>query len=46
MLASAGSSSPGRAVRALCGAYCVPSQDHDTLPPCPQCKERYDSLPS
>jgi Protein of unknown function (DUF3039) len=41
----AGSTIEGRAVRALCGAFFVPVQDHDKLPRCPQCRERHAELP-
>lgn len=41
----AGKTIEGKAVRALCGAYFVPTQDHDSLPCCPTCEERLDSLP-
>jgi hypothetical protein len=42
----AGNTIEGKAVRALCGAYFVPTQDHDSLPCCPTCRERLDDLPS
>jgi hypothetical protein len=41
----AGSTIEGRAVRALCGVFFVPTQDHAKLPPCPHCQERFDELP-
>lgn len=41
----AGRTIDGRAVRALCGAYFVPTQDHEALPPCPTCQERFGALP-
>lgn len=41
----AGSTIEGRAVRAICGAFFVPTQDHDKLPPCPQCQERFGEPP-
>lgn len=34
----------GHAVRALCGAFFVPIQDHDELPVCPACSRRIDEL--
>lgn len=36
----------GQAVRAICGAFFVPSQDHVTLPTCPTCDERIAELPA
>lgn len=36
----------GTAVRALCGAYFVPTQDHGTMPHCPTCTERWNQLPA
>jgi Protein of unknown function (DUF3039) len=41
----AGNTIEGKAFRALCGAFFVPTQDHEALPPCPICQERYDALP-
>ena len=35
----------GTAVRALCGAFFVPTQDHQSLPACPTCQERLAELP-
>lgn len=35
----------GEAVRALCGSFFVPTQDHDALPTCPTCTERMAELP-
>jgi hypothetical protein len=35
----------GRAVRALCGVYFVPTQDHEQLPQCATCSTRYSNLP-
>ena len=35
----------GRAVRALCGVYFVPTQDHEKLPQCDTCATRYSKLP-
>lgn len=42
----AGTTIDGHAVRALCGVYFVPTQDHSALPRCPSCQERFDELPS
>lgn len=42
----AGSTIEGTAVRALCGVYFVPTQDHESLPCCPTCQARLDDLPS
>lgn len=41
----AGSTITGKAVRSLCGAFFVPTQDHTKLPQCPECKESYTKLP-
>lgn len=41
----AGKTINGEAVRGLCGAYFVPTQDHDSLPLCPTCQERLGELP-
>lgn len=41
----AGSTIQGTAVRALCGPYFVPRQDHASLPPCADCQARLDQLP-
>ena len=41
----AGRTINGDAVRALCGAYFVPTQDHESLPECPPCAERLAELP-
>jgi hypothetical protein len=41
----AGSTINGKAVRALCGVYFVPTQDHATLAVCPSCEQRYAELP-
>lgn len=41
----AGSTIAGKAVRAICGVFFVPTQDHETLPICPNCQEQYDALP-
>jgi hypothetical protein len=42
----AGRTINGRAVRALCGVYFVPTQDHESLPQCPTCQERLAELPT
>lgn len=42
----AGRTIEGRAVRALCGAFFVPTQDHESLPCCPTCEKQFDELPS
>lgn len=42
----AGSTIEGRAVRALCGVFFVPIQDHKSRPCCPECQTRYAELPS
>lgn len=42
----AGRTIEGRAVRALCGAFFVPMQDHESLPRCPTCEKQFDELPS
>lgn len=36
----------GRAVRALCGAFFVPRQDHESLSECETCKRRLDEIES
>ena len=36
----------GKAVRALCGIFFVPLQDHEKLEECPQCTARYRDIPS
>jgi len=41
----AGKTIDGEAVRALCGVYFVPTQDHESLPRCPSCDERLAELP-
>jgi hypothetical protein len=41
----AGSTIEGHAVRALCGTYFVPTQDHQKLPVCTDCEQRYSALP-
>nr|WP_241728173.1 DUF3039 domain-containing protein [Dietzia maris] len=40
----AGKTINGEAVRALCGPFFVPRQDHHSLPLCPKCAERYAAL--
>lgn len=41
----AGSTIDGRGVRALCGVFFVPTQDHEELPVCPKCSSRFGELP-
>ncbi len=41
----AGRTIAGRGVRALCGCFFVPTQDHEKLPTCPACQERFAALP-
>jgi hypothetical protein len=41
----AGSTIEGRSVRTLCGVFLVPTQDHEKLPPCPDCELRRSKLP-
>ncbi|WP_372521189.1 DUF3039 domain-containing protein [Nocardioides sp.] len=41
----AGKTINGAAVRALCGSYFVPTQDHESMPACPTCAERLAELP-
>ncbi|MBK8733808.1 MAG: DUF3039 domain-containing protein [Actinomycetales bacterium] len=41
----AGHTINGDAVRALCGTFFVPRQDHRALPTCPTCQDRWDELP-
>ncbi|MDF9716624.1 DUF3039 domain-containing protein [Nocardioides sp. ChNu-153] len=41
----AGSTIEGTAVRALCGTFFVPTQDHKALPECPTCSQRFAELP-
>lgn len=36
----------GKAVRALCGTFFVPLQDHEKLEECPQCTARYQEIAS
>jgi hypothetical protein len=40
----AGSTVKGRAVRALCGVFFVPFQDHESMPICPECSEVRDMM--
>lgn len=35
----------GHAVRAMCGVYFVPFQDHEALPVCPECAEVRELMP-
>ena len=35
----------GNAVRALCGSFVVPTRDHEALPKCGVCEERFVALP-
>lgn len=42
----AGHSINGKALRSMCGVYFVPTQDHGSLPTCPQCHELYSALPA
>ena len=42
----AGKTIKGEAVRAICGVYFVPTQDHDALPTCTTCQERLEELPN
>ena len=42
----AGSTIDGTAVRALCGVFFVPVQDHGTLPECPACHQEISKYPS
>lgn len=41
----AGSTIEGHAVRALCGTYFVPTQDHQKFLVCPDCEQRFSALP-
>ncbi|MDR2566089.1 MAG: DUF3039 domain-containing protein [Bifidobacteriaceae bacterium] len=36
----AGATIEGRAVRGLCGVFFVPTQDHESMPVCPECDAR------
>lgn len=40
----AGTTINGEAVRALCGPFFVPRQDHESLPVCPTCAEKFAAL--
>jgi hypothetical protein len=42
----AGNTIEGKAVRAICGVFFVPTQDHEVLPVCPKCQEQYEALPT
>ena len=42
----AGSLIEGSSLRAMCGVFFVARQDHEKLPLCPDCQERYEKLPS
>ncbi len=35
----------GLALRAACGVFFVPTQDHESMPICPACSEHLDALP-
>ena len=35
----------GTAMRALCGAFFIPQTDPEDLPACPECSERWNTLP-
>ncbi|WP_051800130.1 DUF3039 domain-containing protein [Catenuloplanes japonicus] len=39
------SSVVGLSVRSMCGLFFVPYQNHETLPKCQACEERYETLP-
>jgi len=41
----AGNTIEGRAVRAMCGVYFVPMQDHESMPKCEKCSTRFSALP-
>jgi len=41
----AGSTIEGTAIRAICGVFFVPTQDHEALPVCSDCQKQYDALP-
>ncbi|WP_405064322.1 DUF3039 domain-containing protein [Kribbella sp. NBC_01505] len=41
----AGNTIEGRAVRAMCGIYFVPMQDHEAKPKCAECSTRFAALP-
>jgi Protein of unknown function (DUF3039) len=40
----AGSTIHGHPIRALCGVFLVPTQDHEKLPVCPACQEQFEKL--
>lgn len=42
----AGSLIEGSSLRAMCGVFFVARQNHENLPLCPECQERYDKLPA
>lgn len=35
----------GKGIRSLCGIFFVPTRDHEVLPKCAECDDRYSSLP-
>ncbi|MGY5766546.1 DUF3039 domain-containing protein [Brachybacterium sp. DNPG3] len=35
----------GTSVRAICGVYFVPRQDHHSMPVCPSCRSMHDDIP-
>ncbi|WP_419703364.1 DUF3039 domain-containing protein [Promicromonospora sp. NFX87] len=41
----AGQTVAGRAARALCGVFFVPTQDPEGLPVCSSCEQRYNEMP-
>ncbi|MGQ0843492.1 MAG: DUF3039 domain-containing protein [Sporichthyaceae bacterium] len=41
----AGSTIQGDGIRAICGVFFVPTRDHETLPRCPVCAQRFAELP-
>lgn len=41
----AGSTIHGTGIRALCGVFFVAHQDPETMPVCPECKDRWNRLP-
>jgi len=40
----AGSTIEGRGIRGLCGVFFVPCQDHEALPMCPECQQRWTAV--
>jgi hypothetical protein len=36
----------GEAVKSMCGTYFVPVQDHESMPQCAECQQRYDAIPA